>query len=338
MSYYGPQEDGHMLFLERTFLLATFIATIGYGVQLVLYGSCALYLWKQRNRQGKLVFFRLAYITILIILESLIIATSTWVIESMYIQNRDYPGGPMAWFLAVSNEPVDIIFYWSFFALTFMSDLLVLWRCWVIWNTVGKSIAYAVISIPAAMIVASFGFGVMWAYQSSRPDRNLYSQFSRYIGTIYYGTSLGVNVLLTILIIWRLALYRRAILNILPADCTKDYLSVATIVVESLLLYSIFALPFIVTYALDNPMNQVFMFMTSACQQIAGYLVVLRVAKGQAWSSNTLARGPVSECDTEIRFNPPVPTTQGGIESRINYSFNKHLSIVGDTKTDMQDL
>jgi len=143
MSYYSPQEDGHMLFLERTFLLATFVATIGYGaslilihewlsnrylatgVQLVLYGSCALYLWKQRNRQGKLVFFRLAYITVLIILESLIIATSTWVIESMYIQNRDYPGGPMAWFLAVSNAPVDIIFYWSFFVLTFMSDLLV---------------------------------------------------------------------------------------------------------------------------------------------------------------------------------------------------------------------
>jgi hypothetical protein len=106
----------------------------------------------------------------------------------------------------------------------------------------------------------------MWAYQSSRPDRNLYSQFSRYIGTTYYGTSLGVNVLLTILIIWRLLLYRRAISKVLPADCAKDYLSVVTIVVESLLLYSIFAVPFIVTYALNNPMNQVFMYLTSACQ------------------------------------------------------------------------
>lgn len=94
-------------------------------MQLVLYGICALYLWKQRNRHGKLVFFRLVYITILIILESLVVATSTWVIECMYIQNRNYPGGPMAWFLAVSNEPVDIIFYWSFFVLTFMSDLVV---------------------------------------------------------------------------------------------------------------------------------------------------------------------------------------------------------------------
>ncbi len=106
----------------------------------------------------------------------------------------------------------------------------------------------------------------MWAYQSGRPDRNLYSQFSRYVGTIYYGTSLGVNVLLTILIIWRLLLYRKTILSTLPAHCTKDHLSVATIVIESLLLYSIFALPFIVTYTLNNPMNQVFMYMTSACQ------------------------------------------------------------------------
>ena len=36
MSYYGPQESAEMLFLERTFLLATFVAAIGYGASLIL--------------------------------------------------------------------------------------------------------------------------------------------------------------------------------------------------------------------------------------------------------------------------------------------------------------
>ena len=79
-------------------------------------------------------------------------------------------------------------------------------------------------------------------------------------------TSLGVNILLSALIILRLLLHRRAVLKILPTDYTGHYLSVATIVVESVLLYSIFALAFIITYAIDNPMNQVFMYMSSACQ------------------------------------------------------------------------
>ena len=106
----------------------------------------------------------------------------------------------------------------------------------------------------------------MWAYQSSRPGDSLYGQLPVDVGTAYYVTSLGVNLLLTTLIILRLCLHRRAVLTALPADYTKHYLSVATIVVESVLLYSIFALAFITTYALNNPMNQVFMYLGSACQ------------------------------------------------------------------------
>ena len=112
----------------------------------------------------------------------------------------------------------------------------------------------------------------MWAYQSSRPGLSLYSQLSIEIGTAYYVTSLGVNLLLTILIITRLLLYRRAVLKSLPAGYTKHYISVATIVVESVFFYSVFALAFIITYALKIPMNQIFMYMGSACQVRIPYL------------------------------------------------------------------
>ena len=106
----------------------------------------------------------------------------------------------------------------------------------------------------------------MWTYKSSQPGLSSYSQLPLNIGAAYYATSLGVNVLLTALIILRLLLHRRAVLKILPANYTKHYLSVATIVVESVLLYSVFALAFIITYTLNNPMNPVFMYIGSACQ------------------------------------------------------------------------
>ena len=193
--------------------------------------------------------------------------------------------------------------------------------------------------------------GVLWTYQSSQPGLSLYSQLPLHIGTAYYVTSLGVNILLTALIILRLLLHRRAVLRILPSDYTKHYVSVATIVVESVLFYSIFALAFIITYAINNPMNQVFMYMGSACQvrrppvicawvypncycilqQIAGYMIILRVAQGRAWTTNTLAMGAASEHLTNIRFNPPVPTTLGIIESQFEHSYNTH-STASETK------
>ena len=94
----------------------------------------------------------------------------------------------------------------------------------------------------------------------------MYSQLAVDVGTAYYVTSLGVNVVLTALIILRLVHLRTVVLRILPANYTKHYMSVVTIVVESVLVYSIFALAFIITYALNNPMNQVFLYMGSACQ------------------------------------------------------------------------
>ena len=106
----------------------------------------------------------------------------------------------------------------------------------------------------------------MWAYQSNHSRLYIYGQLSLYVGTAYVATTLSVNLLVTSLIITRLLLYRKAVLKALPADHTKQYISVATIIVESILLYSFFVVAFIITYALDNPMNRVFIYMGSAFQ------------------------------------------------------------------------
>lgn len=78
--------------------------------------------------------------------------------------------------------------------------------------------------------------------------------------------TLSLNLLLTFLIITRLLLYRRAVMNALPTDYTMHYLSLATIVVESVLLYSLFGVAFIVTYVLDNPLYRIFLYTAAACQ------------------------------------------------------------------------
>ena len=106
----------------------------------------------------------------------------------------------------------------------------------------------------------------VWVLKASQPTRSLYNSVSVAFGTAYAATSIGVNVLATIMITVRLALHRRLIMNTLPPEHAMHYVSVATIVIESAALYSIFALGFMVSYAIKNPLSQIFMSLASVCQ------------------------------------------------------------------------
>lgn len=108
--------------------------------------------------------------------------------------------------------------------------------------------------------------GTLWTLQSSHPGLSLYSEQPLAYGTAYYAISLGVNIVLTILIISRLLLYRRTHLAHLPAQHAHQYLSLATLIIESAALYSVFAIAFLVSYALNKPINQIWLGFAQAAQ------------------------------------------------------------------------
>jgi hypothetical protein len=115
--------------------------------------------------------------------------------------------------------------------------------------------------------ISFLALGTVWTLQSSQPGLSLYDSLPIAIGTAYYVTSLGVNILVTILITIRLVLHRQSIvMDALPPEHAVHGLSVATIVIESAALYSAVGLCFLVSYAINNPLNQIFMALASSCQ------------------------------------------------------------------------
>lgn len=46
-------------------------------------------------------------------------------VQMIYIDNRNYPGGPWQYFLDTQQLAVNVMFYATLFILTFLSDLLV---------------------------------------------------------------------------------------------------------------------------------------------------------------------------------------------------------------------
>ncbi|KAJ7072836.1 hypothetical protein C8F01DRAFT_262458 [Mycena amicta] len=286
--YYGPNEDSATIEYERNFVAGDVVAGTGYGAQLVLYISCAVFLWKRR-RHGRQPMILLAYMTLMLLIESLFIAVQARTVQMVYIDNRNFPTGPWQFFLSSQTAAVNVIFLATLFLLTFLSDLLVLWRCWVIWQASGQTlVAWAVTLFPGVLIFGSFILGTLWTFYSTRPASSFYSTLPMHIGTAYYAVSLGANIILTLLIIGRLVVYRRTLLETLPAELATHYISLATVIVESAALYSVFAVLFLITYALNNPTNQVWLGVASACQQIANLLIIYRLAEGSAWQKDTL--------------------------------------------------
>ena len=90
----------------------------------MLWATCALYLWKQRQ-QGKKTTFLLCYITLLLIVETIYGIVQARTVQVMYIDNRDYPGGPWQYFLDTQYLAINVMFYATLFLITFLCDLLV---------------------------------------------------------------------------------------------------------------------------------------------------------------------------------------------------------------------
>ena len=106
------------------------------GVQLVMYISSALFLFKARRTRGRQSTILLGYITLLFSVETIYVAVQARTVQLMYIDNRNYPGGPWQYFLDTQNLPVNVMFYATLFVMTFLSDLLVVSACPVLLSIV----------------------------------------------------------------------------------------------------------------------------------------------------------------------------------------------------------
>jgi len=307
MTSYGPDEDSGTILLERTFLAGDFINGMTFGIIICMYCSCFQVLWAQRKTR-RFSTFLLAYITILFITLLIFCAVSAGTVQQIYIDNRNYPGGPWQYFLATQNLAINVLFLATFFLLTFLADSLIFWRCWIIWSASRKLTAIIGVLFPGLLLAASFALGTLWVLQSSQPGLSFYSALPLAFGTAYYSLSIGMNVILTILITGKLLLYRRRFKTASGAhNPVNFYTSLLTIFVESAALYSTFAICFLVTYAINNPLNQVFLGFTTAAQQISAYLIVYRLAAGTAWQKDTLEKKMVST----IQYNVNTRRTPG---------------------------
>ncbi|KAI0060430.1 hypothetical protein BV25DRAFT_961919 [Artomyces pyxidatus] len=279
---YGPVgETATDIFLERTFLASGYLTAFGYGVQLVLYWACVRVLWKSHTRGRRPSLFLIAYITVLCAMNTIWTGTSAYGLQLTFIDNRNYPGGPFGFLLVEFSLPVNVLSLASYIIGNILADALMLWRCWVIWAaSIGRK-ANLVMVVPVLTLFGSLAMAIIYAIETASPA-GFFSQVTVDFGIVFFALSMSLNILLTLMIVGRMwADQGRS-----STARRSHYTSASTIFIESAALYAVSSLLLLVTYSIGNPINQIFLGLSPSVQMIANYLIIYRVAKGRAWSTD----------------------------------------------------
>ncbi|KAF8838979.1 hypothetical protein BDN67DRAFT_970798 [Paxillus ammoniavirescens] len=290
---YTPDDSSAQFFAEETWLAGAIITGAGYGIVMALFWLCFRNLWcrikiKDASRSRNICF--LVYICLMAVLGSLFLASNSKFTQLAFINHRDYPGGPSAYEQQMFSVGVDEIGNVSFTLANWLADSLLVWRCVIISRDTRTSSYWIVPAVvPCLMQLTSYVLGVFFLIQISSPSSSPYFNASKGINWTlpYLFISFAINIVVSILITFRLLLYRRRMIQDLGPGHATESASLAAMIVESASLYSTFSLLFLIPFALKSPVSNIFLQVLGEAQLIAPLLIIYRESQGKGWISST---------------------------------------------------
>ncbi|KAF8890169.1 hypothetical protein BD779DRAFT_1518692 [Infundibulicybe gibba] len=181
---------------------------------------------------------------------------------------------------------------WSYLQASFSGTptmMFMVWRCWVVWYSVSRRVAYTAAFLPALMLAASFASAILYALTIAHPNTPIAGVHTAAWFISSYTLVLSTNVLATGLILARLIIHRRVVRTTLATPHAGEYSSLISMLIESAALYSIAGVGYMITVGVDSPLGQPFLGAMMLMQQISGYLIVARLAHGRGWQTDTMS-------------------------------------------------
>ncbi|GJJ11140.1 hypothetical protein Clacol_005371 [Clathrus columnatus] len=285
VSQWAPANETETdLINERLLLNGNVIGAVAYGVHATLYFLCLSLFWSSRKRDPRTSWIFGTYITINFILGS--IGNAANIVENQYafIDDRGFPGGPLAISFASYAIPINIAGFVAYVVNAWLQDGLLLYRFFIIFDH-----NYWIALIPGGLYIVSIIMSSLMLAQITNPNAGFFSRTSINFALTFWSISIGTTLLLTALIVSRLMYMKYQVRKAFVNKQTKTpYLSISATLVESAFLYSVVGLIFIITFVRNSPVETLFLPLLGQVQSIAPLLILLRVAQQRAWTRKTL--------------------------------------------------
>jgi hypothetical protein len=240
------------------------------------------------RRSDKVAWWSIAYITALAIAVTITDAANIRYTEMVFVDYRNYAGpdglsGPIGFMLEEFNAPAEIVSFVFYFISQWLQDGLLLYRFFIIFGS-----SYLYVAVPVLMFVVTIVLDILLLDQIAQPFANIWQSGSIDIALPAYIISVALNVIITISICLRLLSQRRAMKG---SAVGSMYTSLIEMLVESAALYTVFGIGFIITLAINNPIQDIFLAWLPAASGIAPTLIILRVTQRRNGDSTVQASG-----------------------------------------------
>ena len=124
-SPWAPDEPASVIYSEDTYLQGTFLMCIAYGAVVTLSIQCFFLLIRKLKRatllkDGPLLLF----VIVIFALSTITTPIGMWVSMNIYINDRNYPGGPSVYLVVSFSDPVNSVANACIVTSAFVSDAL----------------------------------------------------------------------------------------------------------------------------------------------------------------------------------------------------------------------
>jgi len=265
--------------LERSLYWGQLMMTGLYGVELFmcLFSAHLIFSLPPSARQGRIIYVVIG--AIILSLLTVTVFTDAVFLEFMWIDHRDAPGGPLGYLDANSAIWWQTLGTATEQLVNYIGDGLLMYRCFVIYNN-----NFLTLIFPLLLYLGSLSMGIMTLVQSAVPGSDFFAGETVNFGVPWAALSVTLNVTLTTLITARIISARRNAKRYLDGGGMDVYTSLASVLVESSLPFSILGIVFAVTYGKGLDEGPAFLFIWSAFSALSPQFIIFRVATGRAWT------------------------------------------------------
>jgi len=204
-----------------------------------------------------------------------------------FVYHRDTPGGPVAYQILHSNVAPAYASIALFSVCNWFQDVVLLYRFLIIYDK-----WYMVFVFPCMLFLTSIAFNLILLIQLSGNAGLLNVGNNLPVSTIYFSLSIGLNVLLTLLIVGRI-IYCGRMASTNQSKLPRRYVSISAMIVESSALSAVTGIALIITLHTNVASSIAIESLYGTMTVLAPVLITYRVSTGDAWSRNTSQQATV---------------------------------------------
>ncbi|KAH9979197.1 hypothetical protein BJV74DRAFT_858521 [Russula compacta] len=252
-------------------LVALAVESVLYGVYFVLFTGCIRVLYSKRRQRG-------GGNHRLIIVSSVLFILITWHevldIIRLYLayQGSETNNGADLYYVNVKGM-TSVMKTSVYLVVTVVSDLFILYRCYVVWNA-----SILIIILPALLYLADIVTGILALYTLTLIGQNVvFNEEQERITNAFFACTLSVNAVCTGLIAFRIWQTQKQTRD---AKLGSNLSHISIIVVESGAIYVTVLACVVASYTTKSFLFNIFLDITSPVIGIVFSLIIVRIGLG----------------------------------------------------------